>query len=79
VILLCRKYVYLVVVANAIAWPIAFFAMKKWLQSFPYAVNIGLMTFILTSLLTLIIALSTVGYQSIRAARKNPVESLRYE
>ncbi|MFC2164070.1 ABC transporter permease [Acidobacteriota bacterium] len=79
VILLCRKYVYLVVVANAIAWPIAFFAMKKWLQSFPYAVNIGLMTFVLTALLAFAIAICTVGYQSIRAARKNPIESLRYE
>jgi len=79
VVLLCRKYVYLVVVANAIAWPIAFFAMKKWLQSYPYAVNIGLITFVLTALLAFAIALCTVGYQSIRAARKNPVESLRYE
>jgi len=53
--------------------------MKKWLQSYPYPVNIRLMTFVLTAVLTLIIALSTVGYQSIKAARKNPVESLRYE
>lgn len=79
VIMLCRKYIYLVIVANAVAWPIAFFAMKKWLQNFPYSVNIGLITFILTALLSLIIALFTVGFQSIRAARKNPIESLRYE
>jgi len=79
VVLLCRKYLGLIVVANAIAWPIAFFAMKKWLQGFPYPVTIGLMTFVVTALLTFLIAFGTVGYQSVRAARKNPVESLRYE
>ena len=69
----------LVALANVVAWPIAFFAMKKWLQSFPYAVNVGLMTFVLTALLTFVIALGTVGYQSIKTAKKNPIESLRYE
>jgi putative ABC transport system permease protein len=79
VVLLCRKYLGLIVIANAIAWPIAFFAMKKWLQSFPYPVTIGLMTFVITALLTFVIAFGTVGYQSVKAARKNPVDSLRYE
>jgi putative ABC transport system permease protein len=79
VVLLCRKYLSLIVVANAIAWPIAFFAMKKWLQGFPYPVTIGLMTFVIAALLTLVVAFGTVSYQSVKAARKNPVESLRYE
>jgi putative ABC transport system permease protein len=79
VVLLCRKYLGLIVIANAIAWPIAFFAMKKWLQSFPYPVTIGLMTFVITALLSFVIAFGTVGYQSVKAARKNPSDSLRYE
>jgi putative ABC transport system permease protein len=79
VFLLCRKYLSLIVIANAIAWPIAFFAMKKWLQNFPYSVTIGLMAFVITALLTFIIALVTVAYQSVKAALKNPVDSLRYE
>jgi putative ABC transport system permease protein len=79
VVLLCRKYLSLIVVANAIAWPIAFFAMNKWLQNFPYPVKIGLMTFAVTALATLVIAFGTVGFQSVKAARKDPVESLRYE
>ena len=79
VVMLCRKYLILIVVANAIAWPVAFFAMNKWLQSFSYSVTIGLMTFVVAALLTLVIAFGTVGYQSVKAARKNPVESLRYE
>ncbi len=78
-ILLCRKFILLVAVANGIAWPIAFFMAKKWLQNFPYPISLSLSTFLLTAFLTLVIALMTVGVQSIRAARANPVESLRYE
>lgn len=79
IVLLCKDFVRLILLANIAAWPIAFFAMKKWLQNFPYPVQIGLNTFVLTSFLALIIALATVGYQSVKAARANPVESLRYE
>lgn len=79
VVLLCREYLLLIAVANGIAWPVAFLAMKKWLQNFPYPTSIQLSTFILTALLTLIIASLTVSYQSVKAARANPVESLRYE
>jgi putative ABC transport system permease protein len=64
-------------VANIIAWPLAYFAMNRWLQNFAYRINIG--TFILAALLALVIALLTVGYQAIKAARANPVEALRYE
>lgn len=79
VILLSRKFVVLVTIANGIAWPIAYFVGSKWLQNFPYPVRLGLDSFILTALLTLAVALLTVGYQALRAALANPVESLRYE
>ncbi len=79
VVLLCREFVFLIAIANGIAWPVAFIVMKKWLQSFPYPTSIQLSTFVLTALLTLIVALFTVGYQSVNAASANPVESLRYE
>ena len=79
VVLLCREFVLLIAIANGIAWPVAFIAMKKWLQNFPYPTSIQLSTFVITAFLTLIIALLTVGYQSVKAARANPVESLRYE
>ena len=79
VILLCRKFFFLVAIANVLAWPVAFFAMNKWLQNFPYPVKIGIGTFILTAGFAFVIALLTVGYQSIKAARANPVDSLRYE
>jgi putative ABC transport system permease protein len=53
--------------------------MNRWLQNFAYRINIGLGTFILAALLALVIALLTVGYQAVRAARVNPVDALRYE
>ena len=66
-------------IANVLAWPVAFLAMTKWLQNFPYPVKIGISTFVLTALFAFVIALLTVGYQSVRTARVNPEESLRYE
>jgi putative ABC transport system permease protein len=79
VVLLCRKFFLLVAIANVLAWPVAFFTMNKWLQNFPYPVKIGISTFILTAIFTFVIALFTVGFQSIKAAHVNPVDSLRYE
>jgi putative ABC transport system permease protein len=65
--------------ANFIAWPIAWYAMNKWLQNFAYRINLTIWPFLLSGLLALFIALLTVSWQAIRAATANPVESLRYE
>lgn len=69
----------LIALANLIAWPIAYLAMRRWLQNFPYPVGIGWKTFAAAALLSLIVGLATVGQQSFRAARENPIDSLRYE
>jgi putative ABC transport system permease protein len=53
--------------------------MHKWLQNFAYRININIGIFLLAGLSALLIALLTVSWQAIRAARANPVESLRYE
>ncbi|NIM57703.1 MAG: FtsX-like permease family protein [Candidatus Aenigmarchaeota archaeon] len=79
IILLSREFAKWVLVANIIAWPVAYFAMNKWLDNFAYRVNIGWMAFLLTAVLTAMIALLTVSYQSIKAAVANPADSLRYE
>ena len=79
IFLLSKEFTRWVLVANIIAWPLAYFAMNRWLQNFAYRINIGIGTFILAALLALVIALLTVGYQAIKAARANPVEALRYE
>jgi putative ABC transport system permease protein len=79
VILLCRKFFLLVAMANVLAWPVAFFTMRKWLQNFPYPVHIGIGSFILTAMFAFFVALATVGFHSVKAARANPADSLRYE
>jgi putative ABC transport system permease protein len=79
VVLLSRTFVKWVLVANIIAWPIAWFAMNKWLQSFAYRIDLTIWPFLLSGLAALTIALLTVCWQAIRAARANPVEALRYE
>ncbi len=79
VIFLSKEFIVLVLIANIIAWPIAYFTMNKWLQDFAYRTDIGLFTFIPSAFIAISIALVTVGYQTIKAARANPIESLRYE
>ena len=76
---LSREFVILVLLANVIAWPAAYYAMSKWLQSFVYRISLGLGTFLLAALGALIVAVLTVSTQTFRAASANPVESLRYE
>lgn len=78
-LLLCREFFLLVLLANLIAWPTAYFVMKNWLQSYAYKINLGLSIFLAAMGLALIIAIISVSYQAIRAALANPVNSLRYE
>ena len=77
--LFTKEYIFLIIIANIIAWPIAWYAMNKWLQNFAYHVSLSWWIFALSSVLALVIALLTMSYQTIRAATANPVESLRYE
>ncbi len=77
--LLSKEFVVLVVLANIIAWPVAYYVMTKWLKNFAYRTEIGFVTFLFSGFLALIIAILTVCFQSIKAALANPVDSLRYE
>ncbi len=79
VALLSREFIKWVLLANIIAWPIAFFAMKDWLNDFAYRVNISWMEFVMAAVLTFVISVLTISYQSIKAAAANPIDSLRYE
>jgi putative ABC transport system permease protein len=78
-LLLSREFVRWVLLANLIAWPTAYFAMNKWLENFAYRTHIGAAAFLISGGTALLIATFTVSYQSIKAARANPVDSLRYE
>ncbi|UCE21012.1 MAG: ABC transporter permease, partial [Candidatus Aminicenantes bacterium] len=79
VALLSKEFTKWVIVANVFAWPIAYFALNKWLQTYAYKTNVALWSFILSGALALFLALATVSYQSIKAALANPADSLRYE
>jgi len=77
--LLSKQFTKLVLMANFIAWPIAYFAINAWLQNFAYRIDIGWWMFALAGGMALLIALTTVSTQAIKAALTNPVEALRYE
>jgi len=79
VFLLSKEFIKWVLLANLIAWPVAYFAVHSWLQNFAIQTRIGWEIFLLSGSLALAISLLTVCYQSIKAALANPVDSLRYE
>jgi len=79
VVLLTKQFTKWVIVANIIAWPIAYYAMDRLLQFYAYRISIGIWIFLLAAFLALVIAVSTVGFQAMRAALANPADALRYE
>jgi putative ABC transport system permease protein len=78
-LMMSREFTRWVLLANITAWPIAYYIMHRWLQSFAYRSGIGWLVFILSGFIALAIALLTVSFQAVKAAVANPVESLRYE
>ncbi len=79
VTLLSKDFLKLVMLANIIAWPLAWWAIHKWLQDFEYRTEIGWWVFALAGIGALLIALVTISFQAIKAAIANPVKSLRSE
>jgi putative ABC transport system permease protein len=77
--LLSREFTGLVLLANVLAWPAAYFLMKHWLQDFAYRTPIHPLDFVLGGLVALVIAWLTVSYQALRAALVDPARALRDE
>jgi putative ABC transport system permease protein len=77
--LFTTEFGVLVMLANVIAWPIAYFAMQRYLAGFAYRIELSLAVFVSSALLALVIATLTVAAVASRAARARPVDSLRYE
>lgn len=77
--LLSGSFVKWVLIANIIAWPIAYLAMDRWLQDFAYKAGMGIEIFILATVASLAIAVLSVLYQTSKAAKSNPVDCLRYD
>lgn len=79
VALLSKEFMALILIANTIAWPIAYYITHRWLQDFAYRIEISIGVFILGGILTLAVALLTIGSLAFKAAQRNPVHALRYE
>ena len=78
-LLMSREFGWLVVAANIIAWPVAYFALNRWLAFYAYRIDMGLGWFVLAGVGVLAVALATVSSQTWLAARTNPADALRYE
>lgn len=78
-LLLSRQFLRPVLLANIAAWPIAWFAINRWLQSFAYHIDLNWLVFPAAGICTLLVALVTVSAQSVKAASQKPVLALRYE
>jgi putative ABC transport system permease protein len=74
-----KGFIKWVLIANFLAWPAAWFVMKKWLQNFAYRINLSWWMFILAAGLALVIAVIIVSLQTVKAALRNPADSLRYQ
>ncbi|WP_419698061.1 ABC transporter permease [Mucilaginibacter sp. NFX135] len=79
VYLFSKEFIILIMVAFAIATPIAWYYMHQWLQNYAYRINIAWWLFVAGGLAATIIALTTISFQAVKAARANPVKSLRNE
>ena len=79
VALLAKRFSLWILAANLIAWPLAYYAMNKWLQGFAYRTGLRLDLFILAGVISLFAAALPIVYQSLKAAVADPVKALRYE
>lgn len=77
--LLARDFFLWILLANVLAWPVAYLIMQSFLNNFAYHTTMGLSIFLLASLMVLVIAVCTIAYKTNKTARANPVQSLRYE
>jgi ABC-type antimicrobial peptide transport system permease subunit len=73
------RFILLVLIANGVVLPLAYYLMNQWLNNFAFRTKIQIPMFLMTTAVSIIIAFLSVSYQSIKAARANPVEALRYE
>ena len=78
-VMLSKEFIKWVMISVIIACPIAWVLMSKWLQGFAYRIDLGADIFILAALIAMVIALTTVTWQSLKSSLANPVEALRYE
>ena len=79
VTLLIKDFSSLVLIAFVISVPVAYYFGTQWLNNFAYRTDIGILVFVVSGVVALVLAVITVSYHTFKAARANPVQSLRYE
>jgi putative ABC transport system permease protein len=79
VALVSKEFLKLIVIANLIAWPVAYFSMNEWLKNFAYKAGIDIWIFISTGVIAVGIALVTISFQSLKAALLDPIKAIKYE
>jgi len=77
--IISNEFIFLIIIANVLAFPITYYTLNKWLENYAYRITLGPIIFFSVALLSLLIAILAVSYQTIKAANLNPVESLRNE
>ena len=78
-VLLSKKFIWLIFIAFVISVPVTYHLMGEWLASFAFHINIGYGVFALAGILSLTISIITVSYKTVKTARLNPAEVLKYE
>jgi putative ABC transport system permease protein len=79
ILILNQEFLKWVVIANLVAWPIAYYLTNSWLQNFAYRINLGWWVFVSGAIAALVIAIITVSFQSVKTALINPSQAIRYE
>lgn len=77
--LVSKDFLFYVIIANMIAWPLIYYVMYRWLENFSYRVDIPWSVFVATLGLSLFLALVTISYRVVKAAVVNPIHSIKYE
>ncbi len=72
-----KDFLLLIMLANVVSWPAAYYMMNHWLRQFIYRIDIGILIFIISFFINIIITLAAIGYQTVKIANINPVNSLR--
>ena len=79
IVLLSKEFIKWIMLANIVAWPLAWFLMSRWIQNFAYRTQIGWAVFLWAGFVAMAIAVFTFIFQTIKTASAKPVNSLRYE
>jgi len=77
--ILINQFLVWIIISNIIAWPAAYYLIKKWLSNFAYHISISWITFLVVAIISMLIAIITISYHAYIASSRNPVDSLRYE